>query len=104
MWKRDESVQPSPAPRPESPQHVRSADTMESKDSARIGKSVVIKGELIASEDLIIDGTVEGKIELKDNVLTVGADGRVKADILAKTAVIQGQVVGNVKTTERVDI
>src|SRR5262245_38042659 len=104
MWKRDESVQPSSAPRPESPQHAASGDAAGSRDAARIGKSVVIKGELTASEDLIIDGTVEGKIELKNNALTIGVEGRVKADILAKVAVVHGQVVGNVKATERVDI
>ncbi len=105
MWKRDESVSPSAAPRPDSPQLAGSATTtLGSTDAARIGKSVVIKGELTASEDLIIDGTVEGTIALKDNVLTIGVDGRVKADILAKTAVVQGQVIGNLKATERVEI
>jgi len=107
MWKRDESVQP-PVPRQESPQSPQSpviaGDTAVSRDAARIGKSVVIKGELTASEDLIVDGTVEGKIELKNHVLTVGAEGRIKADIFAKSAVVQGQVVGNIKVTERVDI
>jgi cytoskeletal protein CcmA (bactofilin family) len=104
MWKRDESVQPPPAPRPESPQPATGASTPASRDAARIGKSVVIKGELTAGEDLIIDGTVEGKIELKNGVLTIGVEGRIKADILAKAAVVQGQVVGNVKASERVDI
>jgi cytoskeletal protein CcmA (bactofilin family) len=104
MWKRDESVQTSPAPRVESPQLAGSASTPESRDAARIGKSVVIKGELTASEDLIIDGTVEGTIELKNNSLTIAAEGQVKADILAKVAVVQGKVVGNVKATERIDI
>src|SRR5215831_10705812 len=98
MWKRDEAVQPTAAARSESPQVAASAATPESRGAARIGKSVVIKGELTASEDLIIDGTVEGKIELKNNILTIGVDGRIKADILAKVAVVQGQVVGNVKT------
>src|SRR5262245_1755955 len=104
MWKRDESVQTSPPPRSEAPQPAAGTAHPPSKDAARIGKSVVIKGELVASEDLIIDGSVEGKIELKNNVLTVGAEGRIKADIFAKSTIVQGRVVGNITATERVDI
>ncbi|HUL72580.1 MAG TPA: polymer-forming cytoskeletal protein [Vicinamibacterales bacterium] len=69
-----------------------------------IGKSVIIKGELSGSEDLTIEGQVEGKIELKQNVLTIGPNGRIKAQILAKAVVVQGEVTGNVTATERVDI
>ena len=65
---------------------------------------MVIKGELIASEDLVIDGSVEGRIELRKNVLTVGPEGRVQAEIFAKSTIIQGKVIGNVAATERVDI
>ncbi|HVL69233.1 MAG TPA: polymer-forming cytoskeletal protein [Vicinamibacterales bacterium] len=69
-----------------------------------IGKSVVIKGELSASEDLTIEGQVEGKIELKQNVLTIGANGRIKAQIFAKSVIVLGEVNGNVTATEKVDI
>jgi len=69
-----------------------------------IGKSVIIKGELSGSEDLTIEGQVEGKIELKQNVLTIGPNGRIKAQILAKAVVVQGEVTGNITATERVDI
>jgi cytoskeletal protein CcmA (bactofilin family) len=103
MWKRDESVQPSSS-RPETAQPSGPQDTPDPRGAARIGKSVVIKGELIASEDLVIDGSVEGKIELRKNVLTVGPEGRVQAEIFAKSTIIQGKVIGNVASTERVDI
>ena len=69
-----------------------------------IGKSIVIKGELSGGEDLTIEGTVEGKIELRDHVLTVGANGRIKAEVGAKSIVVFGQVVGNLTATEKVDI
>jgi cytoskeletal protein CcmA (bactofilin family) len=69
-----------------------------------IGKSVVIKGELSGSEDLTIEGQVEGKIELRQNVLTIGTNGRIKAEIFAKIIVVQGEVHGDITATERVDI
>ena len=69
-----------------------------------IGKSVVIKGELNGSEDLTIEGQVEGKIELRQNVLTIGANGRIKAQVFAKSVIILGEVTGNVTATEKVDI
>ncbi len=74
------------------------------RDNVNIGKSVVIKGELTGSEDLTIEGQVEGKIELKQNVLTIGPNGKIKAQIVAKIVVIQGDVHGDISATERVDI
>jgi cytoskeletal protein CcmA (bactofilin family) len=69
-----------------------------------IGKSVVIKGELNGSEDLTIEGHVEGKIELRDHVLTIGPNGRIRAAVFAKAVIVVGEVVGNVTATEKVDI
>ena len=69
-----------------------------------IGKSVVIKGELNGSEDLTIEGQVEGKIELKDHVLTIGPNGKIKAQVFAKSVIVLGEVNGNVTATEKVDI
>ena len=59
-----------------------------------IGKSVIIKGELTGSEDLTIEGQVEGKIELRQNVLTIGPNGKIKAQVFAKAVVVQGEVHG----------
>jgi cytoskeletal protein CcmA (bactofilin family) len=69
-----------------------------------IGKSVVIKGELTGSEDLTIEGHVEGKIELRQNVLTIGPNGKIKAAVYAKSVVILGEVTGNVTASEKVDL
>ncbi len=74
------------------------------REVAHIGKSVIIKGELSGSEDLFIDGEVEGSIELKQNSVTIGPNGRVKAKITAKTIVLEGKVNGNVFGSERVEL
>jgi cytoskeletal protein CcmA (bactofilin family) len=71
---------------------------------ARIGKSVVICGEVKGSEDLIIDGRVEGTIELSDSRLTIGPNANVSADLTAKDVLIQGQVHGNVVAGGRVEL
>jgi cytoskeletal protein CcmA (bactofilin family) len=74
------------------------------RDVVNIGKSVVIKGELNGSEDLTIEGQVEGKIELRQNVLTIGPNGKIKAAVFAKSVIVLGEVVGNVTASEKVDI
>ena len=74
------------------------------KDIVNIGKSVVIKGELNGSEDLTIEGHVEGTIQLRDHVLTIGPNGKIKAEVFAKAVVVLGEVTGNVTASEKVDI
>lgn len=119
MWKRDEAVR-SPAgregaapvsgvanapaaagvgQRPEG-----QAKGQNERDIVNIGKSVVIKGELNGSEDLTIEGHVDGKIELRDHVLTIGPNGKIKAQVFAKSVIVLGEVTGNVSATEKVDI
>ena len=116
MWKRDEAVkptggQPTPsgpvshsqqttaptAPPPETRRQIE-------RDVVNIGKSVVIKGELNGSEDLTIEGHVEGTIQLRDHVLTIGPNGRIKAQVFAKAVIVLGEVTGNVTATDKVDI
>lgn len=71
---------------------------------ANIGKSIQIKGDLTGNEDIIIEGTVDGRVDLPNNQLTVGAEGKVKAEINAKTVVVIGHVTGNVTAVERVEV
>jgi cytoskeletal protein CcmA (bactofilin family) len=112
MWKRDEAVKPaSPQPAaPAAPVAPTQSAALQpeprriERDVVNIGKSVVIKGELNGSEDLTIEGQVEGKIELKDHVLTIGANGKIKAQVFAKSVIVLGEVNGNVTATEKVDI
>jgi cytoskeletal protein CcmA (bactofilin family) len=120
MWKRDDSAKPAAPAAPTAP--TQTATTSPAVDTAatrsmaadaqrglerttvNIGKSVVIKGELNGSEDLTIEGQVEGKIELRQNILTIGPNGRIKAQVFAKAVIILGEVTGNVTATEKVDI
>ena len=73
-------------------------------DVAHIGKSVLVKGELSGSEDLYLDGEVEGSILLKDHSLIVGPHGRVRANVQARDVVVHGKVDGNIRGTERVEL
>lgn len=72
--------------------------------SALIGQSIHFKGELTGNEDLTIDGTVEGKIDLKEHNLTIGKNGRIKADLHAKTIIVVGEVTGQIVADEKVEI
>jgi len=115
MWKRDEAVrapsgqpaaqpqQPAPAGPAATPNRPESSHKLE-RDIVNIGKSVVIKGELNGSEDLTIEGQVEGTIQLRDHILTIGANGKIKAQIFAKAVIVLGSVTGNVTASEKVDI
>jgi cytoskeletal protein CcmA (bactofilin family) len=73
-------------------------------DAAHIGKSVAIKGELSGSENLYVDGNVEGTIELRSHILTVGPNGIIKANVSAKSVVIHGKLDGAITATDRVDL
>ena len=118
MWKRKEDEyttpvpDPSPSgsafnpaasapPRPAEP--VRS-ESLRTNEIATIGKSVVVKGELSGSEDLAVDGEVEGSISLRGQSLTVGPNGRVRANIEARNVILHGRVDGDVHATERVEL
>jgi cytoskeletal protein CcmA (bactofilin family) len=115
MWKRDEAVKPTSG-QPATPATAASTQTVSAptavqpdvrrieRDIVNIGKSVVIKGELNGSEDLTIEGHVEGRIELKDHVLTIGPNGKIKAQVFAKAVIVLGEVNGNVTASEKVDI
>ena len=115
MWKRDEGVRSTSGQTPAAPQPPAPAPAgtgvprqevgprME-KDNVNIGKSVVIKGELNGSEDLTIEGHVEGTIQLREHVLTIGPNGRIKAQVFAKAVIVLGEVTGNVTASDKVDI
>ncbi len=72
--------------------------------STVIGKSITIRGELSGSEDLFLDGTIEGAITVPEGRLTIGPNGRVKANLVARDVIIFGQVSGNVQATGAVDL
>lgn len=118
MWKSrkddDRTLNP-PAPAAPAPANIGYSPTLKeslpvetpkiySSEVAHIGKSVFIKGELSGSEDLYLDGEVEGSIQLKDHSLIVGPHGRVRANIQARDVVVHGKVDGNIRGTERVEL
>lgn len=80
----------------------RSAD--ERRGAAWVGKSFVFKGELSSSEDMTIDGRVEGSIDVRNNTLVIGPDADIRADIAAGTVTVFGAVHGNIVARDRVDV
>jgi len=82
---------------PKAPETARGETTL-------IGTSIVIKGELSCGEDLYVDDQVEGLIDPKGNRLTVGPNGRVKANVNASAVVVQGKLEGNIRASDRVDL
>ena len=72
--------------------------------NVNIGQSVEIKGTLTGNEDLTIEGMVDGKILVKDHGLTIGANGRITAEVHAKNVVVVGHVVGNITADDKVEI
>jgi len=73
-------------------------------DVGHIGKSVVIRGELSGSEDLYLDGEVEGDINLRDHKLVIGPNGKIHASITARDVIVHGRVTGNIASSERVEL
>ncbi len=76
----------------------------ERREVAWIGRSVRIEGKVVSEEDLTIDGTVDGSIELGSHSLSIGAAASVSADLFAKSITISGAVTGNVRALERIDL
>jgi cytoskeletal protein CcmA (bactofilin family) len=71
---------------------------------ANLGISVVVRGEVTGSEDLILDGRVEGRIHLPDHMLTIGPNAHVEAEVVAKIVIIFGSVVGSISAGDKVEI
>jgi len=86
------------------PEPARISEPVRAEVAAHIGKSVVVKGELSGSEDLYLDGEVEGTIELRDHTLIVGPNGRIRAHISAREVILHGKAEGNVTASERVEL
>ena len=105
IWKKSEADDASaqaqsqsqgpPAPSPRSPVQA-------TKEHALIGSTIDIKGNLSGDEDLLVEGQIEGKIELRQHSVTIGKSGRVKADIHGRTIVVQGEVHGNLYGEEQI--
>lgn len=97
VWKKpDENPShPEPAPAPPRPAAPPADARRADRATATIGPSIFIKGDLSGDEDLVIEGRVEGKIDLKQHNVTIGKNGRVRADVLGNTVIVEGEVDGN---------
>lgn len=104
MWKKDEAPEPvtfsrpDPIPYPEPVAPTRGAPV----ERATIGKSITIRGEVTGDEDLLIQGRIDGSVNLKQHAVTVGREGHVKADIFGRVITVEGQVEGNLTAEEQV--
>ena len=103
MWKREERIQ-TVTPGVQSTAGSARPARSNAKRDVVVGKSVVVKGELHGDEDVTIEGQVEGRITLQQHVLTVGTHGRIHAEVLARSVVVLGEVVGNIEAAETVSI
>ena len=83
---------------------MRPLSTTSSGSIARLGASLHVKGEISGNEDLHIDGSVEGEIQLGDSKLTVGASAKLTADVVAGEIVVYGSVKGNLRARDRIEI
>jgi len=116
LWQKDqEPNRPASPSTPEThaaqsastPAAASSAPRSEARNSgkpATIGQSVQIKGELMGQEDLIIDGKIDGKINVEGHHLTIGANGHINAEVHAKSVQINGKVTGNITADDKVEI
>ena len=101
---------PKPAPASWEEKPAMSTDSMRplsatsDRSSARLGSSLHVKGEISGSEDLLIDGSVEGLIQLDERKLTIGATSKVTADVIAREVVVYGNVKGNLRAKDRIEI
>lgn len=95
---------PAPAPTPAPHKETPKANDSYKHDVGHIGKSVHIRGELTGSEDLYLDGEVEGNIDLRDHSLIIGPNGKIKAGIVARDLVVHGKVEGNITASGRVEL
>jgi cytoskeletal protein CcmA (bactofilin family) len=119
-WEKDKKSHPSdPVARPtvpassettkvetSMPESIRRDTSLGSQGQVQaiIGRSIVLKGELSADEDLVIEGQFEGTVNLQDHCLTVGPNGKVKAEIQARQVIILGSVNGNVNAHEKIEV
>lgn len=116
MWKRkEEDYAPKPATPPTSAELAREGIPMQTyparageseaaRAGARIGKSVMIKGQIFGREDLYVDGEVEGTLEVPEHRVTIGPNGKLRASIKAREVVIGGSIQGNIEASDKIDI
>ncbi len=102
MFKKDGSDSSAPQPRSTQTPGGRTPPPRKSSGPAMIGPSITIKGDVSGDEDLVIQGRIEGKVNLAQHNVTIGPDGRVKADVHGRTVVVEGEVEGDLRAQEQI--
>jgi len=106
MWKKDEELEATantlPPAGSTTPPKPRTSKPQAGCEQATIGPSITIRGDVTGDEDLLIQGRIEGTVDLKQHNVTVGPEGRVKADLKGRTVTIEGEVDGDVRGQEQV--
>ena len=100
----DTDILDAPRAGPTPSNRKRDAGTRASGDVTTIGQGLVINGNVKGGEDIEIEGEVDGKIELRQHVVTVGPRGKVKAQVLAKSIVVFGEVTGTLTASEKISV
>ena len=104
MWNQEDMRHSKYQPAPLADSGSRRTGDASNAGVPHFGRSVFVKGEVNASEDLTIDGQVEGRIDLPDHVVTVGPNATIAADITARVAMILGSAVGSITAREKLDV
>ena len=107
MWKKDELATPSPTPEPQRDASPRvetpsPRQSFANTDKATIGRSIAIRGDVTGDEDLVIQGRVEGSVDLQQHSVTVGPEGEVRASVVGRIVTVEGLVEGNIQGDEQV--
>lgn len=102
MWKKEEAEKKAGVRPESSADRERSTPRHSSGERATIGRSITIRGDVTGDEDLVIQGRVEGSVDLKEHSVTVGPEGEVKADVRGRVVTVEGHVEGNLRAEEQV--
>ena len=106
MWKKDDPNQPEPAApeaaRPRPAIGPEPAPPRKGGERATIGSSIIIKGDVSGDEDILVEGRIEGTIDLRKNHVTIGKEGKLKAEIHGRSVTIEGEVEGDVHAEEQI--
>jgi len=95
---------PAPIPMPFTAAATKSPSVLPANVDSKIGSGLKIRGEITGTSDMYIDGDVQGKVRIGSGVLTIGSNGRIQADLEAREIIVNGNVVGNLKATDRVQL
>jgi len=105
MWKKDDEPVPVPTarqPKEQTPRPEPTRTEAGTGERATIGRSITIRGDVSGDEDLLIQGRVDGSVDLKQQSVTVGQEGRVKANIAGRVVIVEGEVEGDLQAEEQI--